>query len=59
MNMAQTSSRYLLGIIFTVFGLNGFFHFIPQPPPATQLGMWIRSHLVSMNHYNFTRGPAS
>jgi len=24
--------RYLMGIIFFVFGLNGFFHFIPQPP---------------------------
>jgi uncharacterized membrane protein YphA (DoxX/SURF4 family) len=25
--------RILLGLVFTVFGLNGFFHFIPQPPP--------------------------
>ncbi len=24
--------RYLMGLIFFVFGLNGFFHFIPQPP---------------------------
>ena len=25
-------ARVLLGLIFTVFGLNGFLHFIPQPP---------------------------
>jgi hypothetical protein len=27
-----TVSRYLLGLSFFVFGLNGFLHFIPQPP---------------------------
>jgi len=31
--------RYLLGVIFVVFGLNGFLNFLPQPPmegdPAT------------------------
>jgi uncharacterized membrane protein YphA (DoxX/SURF4 family) len=26
------AARILLGLIFVVFGLNGFFHFIPQPP---------------------------
>jgi len=25
-------ARVLLGAIFLVFGLNGFFHFLPQPP---------------------------
>jgi uncharacterized membrane protein YphA (DoxX/SURF4 family) len=24
--------RYLMGVVFFVFGLNGFLHFIPQPP---------------------------
>src|SRR5262245_15361218 len=28
-----TVARIILGSIFFVFGLNGFFHFIPQPPP--------------------------
>lgn len=32
MKIAATISRYLLGIIFLVFGLNGFLNFIPQPP---------------------------
>jgi uncharacterized membrane protein YphA (DoxX/SURF4 family) len=26
------SARVLLGLVFVVFGLNGFLHFLPQPP---------------------------
>jgi putative oxidoreductase len=26
------AARVLLGVIFVVFGLNGFLHFLPQPP---------------------------
>ena len=29
---AVPAARILLGLVFTVFGLNGFLHFIPQPP---------------------------
>jgi uncharacterized membrane protein YphA (DoxX/SURF4 family) len=29
---ASHAARILLGLIFFVFGLNGFLHFIPQPP---------------------------
>ena len=29
---APSASRILLGLIFFVFGLNGFLQFIPQPP---------------------------
>ena len=32
MKIAATISRYLLGLIFLVFGLNGFMHFLPMPP---------------------------
>jgi uncharacterized membrane protein YphA (DoxX/SURF4 family) len=32
MNKAVTAARVLLGLIFFVFGLNGFLHFLPQPP---------------------------
>ncbi|MCC6137713.1 MAG: acyltransferase [Bdellovibrionaceae bacterium] len=32
-------SRLLLGLIYFVFGLNGFLNFIPQPPlPETAMG---------------------
>src|SRR6516225_3776422 len=34
MKIASTISRYLLGVIFLTFGLNGFLHFIPMPPPT-------------------------
>jgi uncharacterized membrane protein YphA (DoxX/SURF4 family) len=29
-----TAARLLLGLVFTVFGLNFFLHFLPTPPPA-------------------------
>ena len=32
---APTIARYLFGTIFFVFGLNGFLHFLRQPPPAS------------------------
>jgi putative oxidoreductase len=41
MKIASIIARYLLGLIFLVFGLNGFLHFIPMPPPkglAAQFG---------------------
>jgi len=31
---AKTAARLALGAIFTVFGLNGFLHFLPQPAPS-------------------------
>jgi uncharacterized membrane protein YphA (DoxX/SURF4 family) len=32
------AARILLGLIFFVFGLNFFLHFIPQPPPSGPAG---------------------
>jgi hypothetical protein len=37
MRIASVIARYLLGLIFLVFGLNGFLHFIPMPPPKGAL----------------------
>jgi putative oxidoreductase len=34
MRTASTIARYLAGVIFLVFGLNGFLNFIPLPPPG-------------------------
>lgn len=31
MKIAASISRYLLGILFLVFGMNGFLQFLPQP----------------------------
>lgn len=33
-NKLPIAARIALGLIFSVFGLNGFLHFLPQPPPA-------------------------
>jgi uncharacterized membrane protein YphA (DoxX/SURF4 family) len=32
MRVVRLIARILLGLIFTVFGLNGFLHFLPMPP---------------------------
>jgi uncharacterized membrane protein YphA (DoxX/SURF4 family) len=37
MKIVSVIARYLLGLQFTVFGLNGFLNFIHQPPPANPL----------------------
>ncbi len=50
MKIASMVARYLLGLMFTVFGLNGFFHFIPQPPPANPLAMQFLI-AVSTSHF--------
>ncbi len=39
MKTTSTIARYLLGLMFTVFGLNGFLNFIHQPPPANPLAL--------------------
>src|SRR5258708_8558491 len=38
MRIAVIVARSLLGLIFFVFGLNGFLHFIPNPPPPAAVG---------------------
>ena len=52
MKLAATIARYLLGLLFTVFGLNGFLHFVHQPPPTNPLaaqffGAAIASHFAA------------
>jgi len=47
MKIASTISRYLLGVIFLTFGLNGFLHFIPMPPPAGIAGQFFGALFVS------------
>ena len=37
MKITSIIARYLLGVIFLVFGLNGFLHFLPQPPLTNPL----------------------
>ena len=36
MKIATLIARNLLGLMFVIFGLNGFFHFLPEPPPPPE-----------------------
>jgi putative oxidoreductase len=42
-------SRVLLGLMFLIFGLNGFLNFIPAPPPTGVAAQFIGAMFVS--HY--------
>lgn len=50
MKVASTVSRYWLGLIFTVLGLNGFLHFLHMPPPPSSLAIKFIT-AVSVSHY--------
>ena len=47
MKIASLIARYLLGLIFVVFGANGFLHFIPMPPPPGVAGQFMGALFVS------------
>jgi putative oxidoreductase len=50
MKIAALIARYLLGLVFLVFGLNGFLHFIPaQPLPPGPAGQFAGALMAS--HY--------
>jgi uncharacterized membrane protein YphA (DoxX/SURF4 family) len=40
MKIASLIARLLMGLTFFVFGLNGFFNFIPAPPPTGLAGQF-------------------
>ena len=55
MKIAATIARYLMGIIFLVFGSNMFFHFIPAPPmPPGPMADFTRAFAAS--HYDIAIG---
>src|ERR1700756_1459969 len=49
MRTAPVIARYLAGVIFLVFGLNGFVNFIPLPPPGGIAGQFMGALYAS--HY--------
>lgn len=50
MKIVAMIARYLLGLVFFVFGLNGFLHFIPMGPmPSGLAGQFIGALMQS--HY--------
>jgi len=50
MKIVALIARILLGLVFFVFGLNGFLNFIPQPPLPTGLAGQFLTVLVQ-SHY--------
>jgi putative oxidoreductase len=49
MRIVSAIARYLAGVIFLVFGLNGFLNFIHLPPPAGIAGQFMGALYAS--HY--------
>src|SRR5579862_7878808 len=49
MKSVSAIARYLAGVIFLVFGLNGFLNFIPMPPPGGVAGQFMGALYAS--HY--------
>ncbi len=49
MKIAATIARILLGLMFTVFGLNGFLHFLPMQMPTGLAGEYMI--VMSQSHY--------
>ena len=47
MKIASLIARYLLGLLFVVFGLNGFLHFIPMAMPDGTAGQFLGAIFVS------------
>jgi uncharacterized membrane protein YphA (DoxX/SURF4 family) len=41
MKIAATVARILLGLVFLVFGLNGFLNFLPVPPMPEKAGAFL------------------
>ena len=49
MKILTIIARSLLGLVFVVFGLNGFLQFIPAPPPQGLAGDFVKA--LFMSHY--------
>ena len=50
MKISSLIARNLLGLMFLVFGLNGFLHFLPQPPlPEGVAGQFVGA--LGASHY--------
>jgi hypothetical protein len=47
MRTTSIIARFLLGLIFLVFGLNGFFHFLSTPAPTGVADQFMGALFVS------------
>ncbi len=51
-----TAARLTLGLAFFVFGLNGFFHFLPQPPMSGSAGAFAGALVATGYMFPFIKG---
>jgi len=51
MRIAATTARWLLGLIFVVIGLNGFFHFMPGMPPPGPATTFFTAMVLESHFY--------
>ncbi len=51
MRVIALIARILLGLVFTVFGLNGFLHFIHVPVPANPLAVEYMTVLTTSHYF--------
>jgi putative oxidoreductase len=56
MNKIPCVVRYLLGVLFLVFGLNGFFHFLPNPPMKDAVGALMGAYAQTGYMFPFVFG---
>lgn len=54
--IAATVVRYLMGLIFFVFGLNGFLNFLPTPPMEGDLGTFMGGLAASGYFFPLLKG---
>jgi putative oxidoreductase len=55
-NIGVIIAQVLLGLVFLVFGLNGFLHFIPTPPPQGPAGEFGMALYKSGYFFPFLKG---
>jgi putative oxidoreductase len=51
MKIITLIARLLLGLVFVIFGLNGFLNFIPASPPPGLAGQFFQVLIASHYHY--------
>lgn len=57
MKVVVTVARVLLGLVFFVFGLNGFLHFMPNPPPTPAAGEFFGALIKTGYMFTLIFGP--
>jgi putative oxidoreductase len=55
-SLGMKISQIVLGLIFLVFGLNGFLHFIPTPPPSGPSGDFAMALFKTGYFFPFLKG---